>query len=85
MTEISSFTIKFPRPKGFEPNPKRVNYYFLHRVMWCLFPPDKWLHRWLRDNGGKVQLENETWVVHQSDDFHKYCYGKAYKGYSNAT
>lgn len=54
----------------------------LFKLFLYLFPPKNWLFSWLRDkHGGSIKLDNNTWVVNQTDDFHKYCYDVAYKKY----
>lgn len=57
--------------------------WFLYRVICRLFPPEKWLNDWLRKNGGAIKLENNTWIVHQSEKFYNYCYSKGYDDFSN--
>lgn len=48
-------------------------------VMCWFSSPDKFIKWYLIKKHGSVQLNDGTWAVHQSDEFHKWCYNEGYK------
>ncbi len=60
--------------------------WIIRLVMWRLFYPKKWMRYYIRHEAhGSFQFDDGTWLVHQSDEFHKYCYDVAWKQFKNAT
>lgn len=48
-------------------------------VMRCFISNDKYIKKYLNNNGGSKKLSDGTWIVNQSDEFHKWCYNEGYK------
>jgi hypothetical protein len=34
---------------------------------------------YINKNGGSIKLDNGSWIVNQSDEFHNFCYNEGYK------
>lgn len=57
----------------------RIYRFWLGAVMRWFSSPEKFMKWYLSKKHGSVQLEDGTWVVNQSDEFHKWCYSEGYK------
>lgn len=40
--------------------------------------PKEYIKNYLRSSGGSIEFADGTFAVHQSKDFHEYCYQTAY-------
>lgn len=57
----------------------KIKYVFEYVKMRWFSSTEDFIKWYLYEKGGSFKLKDDTWIVHQSDDFHKYCYGTAYK------
>ena len=48
-------------------------------IMRWFSSPEKFIKWYLSKKHGSVKLNDGTWAVNQSDEFHNYCYNEAYK------
>ena len=50
-------------------------------VMRWFSSPETFIKWYLSKKHGSVKLNDGTWAVNQSDDFHSYCYNEGYKAW----
>ena len=61
---------------------KRLITYLQQTKQWILsIIIARYLSDYLRAKGGNIKLDDDTWIVHQSDKFHWYCQNIAYEEY----
>lgn len=59
-------------------NRRKIVRLFEFYIVRCFSSPETFIKYYISKNGGSIKLNDGTWVVNQSDEFHSYCYNEGY-------